>query len=100
MLGPDVAQSLESLEYWLERHGRLPVYRRRARGEARRMIAYWQAKAASDVRRDPLAALTAAGSAVRVGRRTAGYHVHRATSRLAASGFTVMAVCLAIAVFH
>ena len=53
MQAPDIEEALEALGFWLERHGKLPFYRRTARAEARRMIGYWQGRVLSDAPRAP-----------------------------------------------
>ena len=92
MLAPAVRDSVEALGFWLRRHGRLPLYRRSARAEARRMIRYWQSRLLSDARRDPLTALLAARSILAVGRLTAAYHLRRTAQRISVVALAILAV--------
>lgn len=82
---PDPGEAMEALGYWIERRRRLPVYRRAARREAERMIAFWQGRTLRDVTRAPLTAL-ATGEVVTVAGLVAGYHAHRVAGRLARYG--------------
>ena len=91
---PDVEQALDSLGYWLARHRALPVYRRSARAEARRMIVVWQQRALADAPRAPLATAASAGAALRVGRQMLGYHADRLRRRVAVGGLAVLALAL------
>jgi hypothetical protein len=83
MLAPDVEESLDALSYWLQRHDRLPFYRRSARGEARRMIAYWQGRAVSDATRSPIDTLLNARTAVAVSGQLVAHKAHLAVRRSA-----------------
>jgi hypothetical protein len=82
---PDPAEAMEALGYWITRRRGLPFYRRTARREAERMIAFWQGKTVRDVRRAPRAAL-ATGEIVTVAGLVAGYHAQRAVGRLTRFG--------------
>jgi hypothetical protein len=81
LLAPDVEESLEALGYWLHRHDRLPFYRRTARAEARRMIAYWQGRAISDATRSPIDAVMNARTAVVVSGQLVAHKAHLAMRR-------------------
>lgn len=81
LLAPDVEESLDALRYWLRRHDRLPFYRRTARTEARRMIAYWQGRAVSDATRAPLDAIMNARTAVAVSGQLVAHKAHLAMRR-------------------
>jgi hypothetical protein len=81
LLAPDVEESLDALGYWLSRHDRLPFYRRTARAEARRMIAYWQGRAVSDATRSPLDAVMNARTAVAVSGQLVAHKAHLAMRR-------------------
>ena len=95
MQAPDIEEALEALGYWLERHGRLPFYRRTARAEARRMIAYWQARVLADAPRAPLQAVGHARELASVGGRLVAYRA----SHLARRGaLTVMGVVALVVV--
>src|SRR5947208_14059610 len=83
MLAPDVEESLDALSYWLQRHDRLPFYRRSARAEARGMIAYWQGRAVSDATRSPIETLLNARTAVAVSGQLVGHKAHLAMRRSA-----------------
>ena len=83
MLAPDVEESLDALSYWLQRHDRLPFYRRTARAEARRMIAYWQGRAVSDATRSPIDTLLNARAAVAVSGQLVAHKAHLAMRRSA-----------------
>lgn len=43
LIGSDIADAREALEYWSRREASLPWYRRAARRECRQMIASWRA---------------------------------------------------------
>ena len=88
MLAPAVEDSVEALGFWLRRHRRLPLYRRAARAEARRMIRYWQGRLLTDARRDPLVAR----SVLHVGRLAVAYHSRRTAQRISAVGLAILAV--------
>ena len=92
MLAPAVEDSVEALGFWLQRHRRLPLYRRSARAEARRMIRYWQGRLLTDARRDPLATVSVARSALHVGRLAVAYHSRRTAQRISAVGLAILAV--------
>jgi hypothetical protein len=92
MLAPNVEESLEALEFWLRRHAGLPIYRRAARAEARRMIDYWQARSLSDAPRAPLAAIANARSVVGVARLCAAYRIRRFGHRAAVTGLLFTAL--------
>jgi len=92
MLAPAVVDSVEALGFWLQRHRRLPLYRRSARAEARRMIRYWQGRLLTDARRDPLATVSVAGSVLHVGRLAVAYHSRRTAHRVSAVGLAILAV--------
>ena len=79
---PDPAEAMEALGYWITRRRGLPFYRRSARRECERMIAFWQGRTLRDVTRSPLAAV-ASGQVVAVAGLAAGYHAQRLVSRLA-----------------
>ena len=81
MLAPDVEESLDALSYWLRRHDGLPFYRRSARAEARRMIAYWQGRAVSDASRSPIDTLLNARAAVAVSGQLVAHKAHLAMRR-------------------
>ena len=83
MLAPDVEESLDALSYWLQRHDRLPFYRRTARAEARGMIAYWQGRAVSDATRSPIDTLLNARAAVAVSGQLLAHKAHVAVRRSA-----------------
>lgn len=89
MLAPDVEESLDALSYWLQRHDRLPFYRRSARAEARQMIAYWQGRAVSDATRSPVDTLLNARTAIAVSGQLVTHKAHLAMRR---SAFTVGAL--------
>jgi hypothetical protein len=76
LLAPDVEESLDALSYWLRRHDQLPFYRRVARAEARRMIAYWQGRAVSDATRSPIDALLNGRTAVAVSGQLLAHKAH------------------------
>jgi hypothetical protein len=92
MRAPAVDDAVEALGFWLRRYGRLPLYRRSARAEARRMIRYWQGRLLSDAPRDPLATFWAARSVLHVGRLALGYHSRRTLQRTSAVGLALLAV--------
>jgi hypothetical protein len=82
MLAPNLDDALYALAFWVRRRTRLPFYRRAARREAERMIAFWQARAISDASRSPAALFAAGGTAARVVRLTVGYHARRVLARM------------------
>ena len=92
MLAPAVPESVEALGFWLRRHRRLPLYRRSARAAARSMIRYWQGRLLADARRDPMAALRAAGSVLDVGRLALAYHTRRTARRVSVVALAILAV--------
>lgn len=92
MLAPAVPECVEALGFWLRRHRRLPLHRRSARAESRRMIRYWQARLLNDARRDPVATLLAARPMLDVGRLAVAYHSRRTVQRIAVVGLAIIAV--------
>lgn len=86
MLAPDIEETLEALGFWLRRHSGLPIYRRRARAEARQMIRYWQARSLADAPRAPLATIANARSVLDVTRLLAIYQARRFANRAAMAG--------------
>lgn len=92
MRAPAVEDAVEALGFWLRRHDRLPIYRRSARAEARRMIRYWQGRLISDAPRDPVATLWAARSVLHVGRMALGYHSRRTLQQMTVVGLALLAV--------
>jgi len=48
MLAPNLDDALYALGFWLRRHSQLPFYRRAARREAERSIAFWRERAIAD----------------------------------------------------
>jgi hypothetical protein len=91
---PDPGEAMEALGYWITRHRALPFYRRSARREAERMIAFWQGRTLRDVTRAPRAAI-ATGEIVAVAGLVAGYHGQRVVGRVARYG---LLCCLVIGV--
>jgi hypothetical protein len=61
MLAPNLDDALYALGFWLRRHSRLPFYRRAARREAERSIAFWRDRAIADASRSPAALFWSAG---------------------------------------
>jgi hypothetical protein len=96
LLAPDVEESLDALGYCLRRHDRLPFYRRSARAEARRMIAYWQRRAVSDATRSPIDAVMNARTAVAVSGQLVAHKAHLAMRRgaVAVGAFGALIVVL------
>jgi hypothetical protein len=97
MRAPAVEDSVEALGFWLRRYRRLPLYRRSARAEARRMIRYWQGRLLTDAPRDPLATLGSARSVLQVGRLAVGYHSRRTAQRASVVGLAMLAAAVATA---
>jgi hypothetical protein len=100
MLAPAVTDAVEALGFWLRRHARLPLHRRAARAEARRMIRYWQGRLVTDARRDPVATVLAARSVLDVGRLAVGYHSRRALQRLGVAALAIVAVTVVATSAH
>jgi hypothetical protein len=82
MLAPSLDDALHALGFWLHRRTRLPFYRRAARREAERSIAYWQARAISDASRSPAALFMSGATVIRVMRLTVMYHMRRILARM------------------
>jgi hypothetical protein len=100
MLAPAVEDSVEALGFWLQRYSGLPLYRRSARAEARRMIRYWQTRLLTDAPRDPLTTLGAARSVLQVGRLAVAYHTRRTAQRGSAVGIAILAAAAVAASVH
>jgi hypothetical protein len=100
MRAPAVEDSVEALGFWLRRYSRLPLYRRSARAEARRMIRYWQGRLLTDAPRDPLATFRAAHSVLRVGRLAVAYHSRRTAQRASALGLAILAAAAVATSVH
>ncbi len=92
MLAPAVEESVEALGFWLQRYSYLPLYRRSARAEARRMIRYWQGRVLADAPHDPLTTLWAARSLLHVGRLAVAYHSRRTAQRISVVALALLAV--------
>jgi hypothetical protein len=92
MLAPNIEECLEALEFWLRRYPTLPVYRRSARAEARKMINYWQARSLADAPRAPASLIANAGSAISVGRQLVAYRWANLIRRGAVAGLLIVAL--------
>ncbi len=96
MLAPNLEDALYALGFWLRRHTKLPFYRRAARREAERSIAFWRERAIADASRSPAALFWSAPTAVRVMRLTVTYHARRFLARMTALVLTVIAVGVSV----
>ena len=97
MLAPNLDDALYALGFWLQRHTQLPFYRRAARREAERSIAFWRERAIADASRSPAALFGSGRTVVRVMRLTATYHARRFLARMTALVLTAIAVGVAVA---
>ena len=97
MLAPNLDDALQALGFWLQRHTQLPFYRRAARREAERSIAFWRERAIADASRSPGALLWSGRTVVRVMRLAATYHARRVLARMTVLVLTVIAVGVAVA---
>jgi hypothetical protein len=95
MLAPNLDDALDALGFWLRRHSRLPFYRRAARREAERSIAFWRDRAIADASRSPGALLCSGRAVVRVMRLTVTYHARRFLARMTV--LVVMAIAVGVA---
>ena len=98
MLVPDLDEAVEALGYWLQRHRRLPFYRRSARREAARMIAFWQGRVIAGVPRSPAVVVRNGGALVGLAGATAGYHARRLAARASTAALLVVAAVTALVV--
>jgi hypothetical protein len=96
MLAPNLDDALYALGFWLHRHTQLPFYRRAARREAERSIAFWRDRAIADASRSPGALFGSGRTVVRVTRLTLTYHARRFLARMTALVLTVIAVGVAV----
>lgn len=96
MLAPNLDDALYALGFWLRRRTQLPFYRRAARREAERSIAFWRQRAIADASRSPGALIWSGPTAVRVMRLTVTYHARRFLARMTALVLTAIAVGVAV----
>jgi hypothetical protein len=96
MLAPNLDDALYALAFWLRRHSQLPFYRRAARREAERSIAFWRDRAIADASRSPAALFWSGRTAVRVMRLTVTYHSRRFLARVTVLVLTAIAVGVAV----
>jgi hypothetical protein len=96
MLAPNLDDALYALGFWLRRRARLPFYRRAARREAERSIAFWRDRAIADASRSPGALFWSGRTVVRVMCLTVRYHARRVLARMAV--LVVMAIAVGVAV--
>jgi hypothetical protein len=97
MLAPNLDDALYALGFWLRRHTQLPFYRRAARREAERSIAFWRNRAIADASRSPGALFGSGRTFVRVMRLTFTYHARRFLARMTALVLMAIAVGVAVA---
>ena len=97
MLAPNLDDALYALGFWLRRHSQLPFYRRAARREAERSIAFWRDRAIADASRSPVALFWSGRTVVHVMRLTLTYHARRFLARMTVLVVTVIAVGVAVA---
>lgn len=97
MQAPDIEEAVEALGYWLGRHDRLPFYRRTARAEARRMIAYWQGRLLADAPRAPMQAIGHARQLAAVGGQLVAYRAGHVARRGALTVIGVGALIIFVA---
>ena len=97
MLAPNLDDALYALGFWLRRRTQLPFYRRAARREAERSIAFWRERAIADASRSPGALLWSGRTVVRVMRLTFTYHARRFLARMTALVLMAIAVGVAVA---
>jgi hypothetical protein len=97
MLAPNLDDALYALGFWLQRHTQLPFYRRAARREAERSIAFWRERAIADASRSPGVLFCSSRTVVRVMRLTLTYHARRFLARMTVLVLTVIAVGVAVA---
>jgi hypothetical protein len=96
MLAPNLDDALQALGFWLARHAQLPFYRRAARREAERSIAFWRERAIADASRSPAALFGSGRTVVRVMRLSLTYHARRLLARMTALVLTAIAVGVAV----
>jgi hypothetical protein len=96
MLAPNLDDALYALGFWLRRHSQLPFYRRAARREAERSIAFWRERAIADASRSPAALLWSGRTVARVMRLAFTYHARRFLARMTA--LVLMAIAVGVAV--
>jgi len=96
MLAPSLDDALYALGFWVRRHQRLPFYRRAARREAERSIAFWQSRAISDASRSPAALVLSGRTVVHVMRLTGAYHTRRVLGRMTTLVLMTVAAVTAI----
>jgi len=96
MLAPNLDDALYALGFWLRRRTQLPFYRRAARREAERSIAFWRDRAIADASRSPGALFCSGRTVVRVMRLTFTYHARRLLARMTALVLTAIAVGVAV----
>jgi hypothetical protein len=96
MLAPNLDDALYALGFWLRRHSRLPFYRRAARREAERSIAFWRERAIADASRSPAALFWSGRTAVRVMRLIITYQARRVLARMTALVLMAIAVVMLV----
>jgi hypothetical protein len=96
MLAPNLDDALHALGFWLQRHTQLPFYRRAARREAERSIAFWRERAIADASRSPGALFSSGRTVVRVMRLTLAYHARNFLARMTVLVVGVIAVGVAV----